>query len=893
MSSSQDETDDLLSTILNHVDERLGSEDLSLSQCLRKLFSTKQRPSRLVQQLLPEANIAVIQENYKVILEHMSKVSTDLPCLLSIKVVSTVLFFLQLVLESMSKIGEQECMQMAMALIQSLQKAICAVLQNSPSEHVEDVVPRNVQHAPTLGAFCIGALLRALNPYVSSIPVLLSPLWKTLCDVLTKSPNVPYDLAKASMLALLVYLKEGERPCLRSAASFASNPQQQQSNLQQHVFHAKVLGFLIARLTTLLPVYVHSSDGEEEENSVISDVFDVLIRIRGLSKAVEVSTTTAPLLILQSYKSVEKKVDQCLLRALMIKKDTLEHATLKTLLSVKTSSKPSFESRCSRLGKLALLQVVLQQTPIASINTESLILVAEQAIFSTMPKCSSEMLVGGKCVMDSFILSTTVRATIYLDATKGLQVRQMLLKWLSRRLHPISREAVVTIVHNYIVALGRIFEKVESPRSSLNIDSLRRGEPMMTLLAQVLFDHRTTTCHRENMASVFHRLLASKDCQGAAQAVLLPEIVVFLKKLRIGSRKRKRTETDNMSTLADWTCMLDVAATLDYSSNEALQREVSSLMDELVSRDDSSKTSGIFHLGRRTPLEFALIWAGAQQQPAIKLTGWFLTQTQRRKRGTLLTRNGTLLTYAVLQYLGRSFQESPETSTVVPVAKILTWTLEQAKQLLSSHKEDCGVVLALATGSVLRRISHAISPSTSSEVIQQIASCFHSLFKLGLWTISANTMTCLTEFASTIPKSHQGVLTKCLPVEMQALFTCRLQGKVHRSKTVHSESDFEQVQSACAQRLTKLIPSVPGKESPFATSLAYILAPGSFFLSMPTVENSGRSALVVFPPGDQSLQDIKHMLQKDTIEREDVRRLHQVRLSDNGSGCRLYSVKYS
>jgi hypothetical protein len=152
-------------------------------------------------------------------------------------------------------------------------------------------------------------------------------------------------------------------------------------------------------------------------------------------------------------------------------------------------------------------------------------------------------------------------------------------------------------------------------------------------------------------------------------------------------------------------------------------------------------------------------------------------------------------------------------------------------------------------------------------------------------------MTSLTEFASTIPKAHQGVLTKCLPVEMQNFFTSRLQGKVYRSKTAHPESDFEVVQGrVCLQHLSKLIGSVPVRVSPFATSSTYIMAPGSYLLSMPTAEGSGRTALVIFPPGDQSLRDIKYMLQKDTIEHENVRLLHQVKVSDNGAGCRLYSV---
>ena len=37
-----------------------------------------------------------------------------------------------------------------------------------------------------------------------------------------------------------------------------------------------------------------------------------------------------------------------------------------------------------------------------------------------------------------------------------------------------------------------------------------------------------------------------------------------------------------------------------------------------------------------------------------------------------------------------------------------------------------------------------------------------------------------------------------------------------------------------------------------------VIAPGSYFMRMPS--QGGREALVIFPPGEQSLQDIRYML---------------------------------
>jgi hypothetical protein len=387
--------------------------------------------------------------------------------------------------------------------------------------------------------------------------------------------------------------------------------------------------------------------------------------------------------------------------------DTLNRLSLKAILSVKTSSKQNFESSCSRLGKLALMQVILTQIPMNYSNAESILLIAEQVMLSIMPKCTIEMMGGSKCVINASILSAITRAAIHLDAKKGIQVRFMLLNWLSRSMHPVSREAVVSVVHNYIVALSRVAVEDGSLTASMIMDSNRRGEGAIALLAQVFFDIRTVTSHRLNISSVLSRLLAAPNCQPLTQSVLLVEMLVFLDKLRhSGStgKKNKSMAKGSISNLADWTCILDVVSCMDFSSNATLRREVSSFMEALGNRDDSLKSFGIFYLGIRTPLEVALLATGAPQQPTIKLMGWFLTQTRRRNPAAPLTRNGVILTCALLRSLGRNILKTPDTSAIGPVTKILTWSLKQTQLLLSYHREEWGVTMALAMGNCYRTL---------------------------------------------------------------------------------------------------------------------------------------------------------------------------------------------
>lgn len=71
---------------------------------------------------------------------------------------------------------------------------------------------------------------------------------------------------------------------------------------------------------------------------------------------------------------------------------------------------------------------------------------------------------------------------------------------------------------------------------------------------------------------------------------------------------------------------------------------------------------------------------------------------------------------------------------------------------------------------------------------------------------------------------------------------------------------------------------------------SYHIAPGSFFLQMPT--QNGRQALVIFPPGAQSLEDIRHMYElQDGDELPPVQSLKRVLLSgpmgDEGCKCIL------
>jgi hypothetical protein len=98
------------------------------------------------------------------------------------------------------------------------------------------------------------------------------------------------------------------------------------------------------------------------------------------------------------------------------------------------------------------------------------------------------------------------------------------------------------------------------------------------------------------------------------------------------------------------------------------------------------------------------------------------------------------------------------------------------------------------------------------------------------------------------------------------------------------------VNENCNKILKRLIPGLKSKESLFVTtSNDTSIVAGSYILTMPTT--NGRTAQVIFAPGEGSLDDIKYMLEASNIDDMEVRTLERVRLIGKGEGCRFLSKK--
>jgi hypothetical protein len=211
--------------------------------------------------------------------------------------------------------------------------------------------------------------------------------------------------------------------------------------------------------------------------------------------------------------------------------------------------------------------------------------------------------------------------------------------------------------------------------------------------------------------------------------------------------------------------------------------------------------------------------------------------------------------------------------------------LQVVESSSDSEQQQHAHMVLLAIMDLLPAIARVISPSCPRSTLEGIAAIFKNLFSSGVWAIVARTMTSLVEFASHLPSAHKTVLPLCVTAETQGLLQSRLQNKVYRPTGDTSATSSPPSNDP----LLQLIPSrLDSRQGFFSTSTTQVVTEGSYCLTMPTV--NGRSALVIFPPDDKSLDDIKYMLGSDDLSEVDVRRMRKARPMDGGKGCLLHST---
>jgi len=217
-------------------------------------------------------------------------------------------------------------------------------------------------------------------------------------------------------------------------------------------------------------------------------------------------------------------------------------------------------------------------------------------------------------------------------------------------------------------------------------------------------------------------------------------------------------------------------------------------------------------------------------------------------------------------------------STRLPVESMCRITNSVAKHILPTSKHPLVMKsspgLELDALSVLGSIGDAIQLDCPNQILQDIRETFETLLSRTGWPVYTVGITSLQRFGTAV-KSQIGrsLLPRCLPSSRFKLFESRVNEKLWRDKQLGSvEKDSVVVAYHISRELEQCccLRKELGK-SIFPTTAEMTVAPGSYVVEMKTQD--GRTAMVIFRPVPESLDDIEYML----AGAEDLPTVHTVR----------------
>jgi hypothetical protein len=394
------------------------------------------------------------------------------------------------------------------------------------------------------------------------------------------------------------------------------------------------------------------------------------------------------------------------------------------------------------------------------------------------------------------------------------------------------------------------------------------SEPILKLLVLLLFDVRTEQSLRRNVAFLLKRLLCCEGVGKTLDKLFRQHVPQFREGSTFGGKKRKRSSKGEYAA-HDLDMILQVL--------QELSPPIS-----LESPDVSEHSVCV----KRKMLQSAVLCAGLstkKEQVFQESVDSFL-QVRQQNLGQnfdlLALWNVIVLRHAVAlcNTKGRDVAEQ-ETERIV---RLIGEKLE-----LGRPRTKEALPVAFLAMRVLGKVGQSLSNATPLFQLETLCRCFHVQLASSSWPIQACVMTSLIRFACSVPSAHKNTLPKCMPPgDLQKLLECRLQ------KTIHGQTErLPLLHSQCGQSLSQFIP--PAKDGALPAAKSMTLAAGSYVMSMSTRE--GRSAVVIFPPGDESLEDIHFMLGTDGGDEASensanpvIQQLLRVSSTEQNSGYKLH-----
>lgn len=570
-------------------------------------------------------------------------------------------------------------------------------------------------------------------------------------------------------------------------------------DVAKQIFFAKVLTYLASRLGIIFSI------GIDLQASLSERFLKTSYVLRGLKMAV---AKTADEVLQQGVDQVVTKTEKCL-STWLAKRQQDDWASMLALL-IATSARGINEGATSldlafvqgrSLTILKVIQLVTTSDSQRSLQeVDHLLALMDELLFDLLPKEWSASLSDFQNLLVQSV-KTLVDALVVCDHSLQLERTSfhfLLVRWMSLSdAHPFTKEMISCILHLFTI---------EHCRNEENCSFL-------SLLVKLSTDGRTSAALVTAISNCLGRLLQSQ---------LRDKVKSFFMDARTSIlnpsyRKRKLTKQQGPSTL-------------QVSDFAALTRLVVALpaYDAPLPVTKNSQF-------RQSVLEAAMMTRGLNSLIDLLLQ----CGKQNEHGGRPVADLGVL----VLRRIRTSIEKEnrPSTPDVVRLCRALEFCESLSIERISP--------LGLERIRVLGVIGQAITEDISAAELQKLAKSFHTLLSDENWLVCAYTMTSFVRFASTIPAVHKRFLSECVPPKAQPLFKQRLSGYIQRP----GKDSVNLLRAHCTRGLlsqgltTKCLLKKPNKVP---------MAVGSFVISMPTQE--GRNALVIFPPGEDSIRDIEY-----------------------------------
>jgi hypothetical protein len=452
--------------------------------------------------------------------------------------------------------------------------------------------------------FAFASLLR-MNAFVRTRGELLAPLWRGICDLagtlLVVSPAdigwhecLPKAFLTDAMTALGGYLREGKDRLEARAVNLlraGMATQQHQQNCddtdQAVAFQGKLVRFMITRISQLMRVYIvlyqnqtRNTEHELLGRKALFEVWRTLLELRGMATVLQLLSSKncnkhnlglrVDVSIPKAYFEVAARTGQCVMsflqgqgqEILVSGLETLLHTDLKELpASSDDTAAQQFREMGRALGKVSILQQVLSfNEGTNEKEIEARLKVVEDLLLTSIPDCFEPCVYSYAALCDDETVSqvkipTTIIQRSLKQMTRSLrkvpsmhpQLHRLYIRWLagdcrgkgSVRQHPLARELVVYLLHVHLV---------ECAASSGHGEHVTR---LLSYLVKVLFDVRTASVLRGNVAVLLVRLQSSGQVQESARMLMEQEFESWMESVSRHSKKRKRPQQKRQEMVTD------------------------------------------------------------------------------------------------------------------------------------------------------------------------------------------------------------------------------------------------------------------------------------------------------------------------------------------------------